>query len=203
MGVIGNSHGGFYPADKAKAEHIAATRIRSLSQIIHALAGLDEAGHYFWSGDREAARNTTEVTFSLLKSARDELDGLVSCEAEFAEIEDESPKLRKAQELGIHWPSSEFRTRNLAGDRRIIAMIDHLLLSEEAALDGLDSNDLKPSYVAVSSPGRTLAEHVCHHLLDVLSNSRLTHEMSDVVYGELVKEGSVQPEFEFSGPAQP
>jgi hypothetical protein len=87
------------------------------------------------------------------------------------------------------------------GDRRIVAMIDHLCLVEQRPIEGLTGNDLKPFYSAVASAGRNLAEAVCHHLLQLVEDSRFTHEASDVVNAGLVAEQTSAAAHEFTGPA--
>lgn len=201
MGLIGNSHGGFIPEERSLAEAIAATRLSALGRAVQGLSYFDEAGKNFWSGDREGAANSFALGFSLLKGARDNLDSLQDQDVELAKRISTNLKMTTAAELGIVTRGESELTDLTTGDRRIVAMIDHILLQEQAALAGTGSNDFQPCYRALASPGRHLMEDLTTHLNTVVRVSRFTHEWSDAVMRVINREEDMDPQQEFVGPA--
>lgn len=200
MGAVLNNHTRPRPLERALAESVAATRARALAQVIQGLSGFDESGKYFWEGDRAAASQSTTIAFSLLRGARDDLLDLQDKEVQLAADSGDNPKLNAGRRMGIVPDTAGALMQVTTGDRRIVAMIDHLLLVEATAVAGIDSNDFQPYYQAISSPARHLLEDVLKHLQTVLEFSRLTHEWSDVVMREVNREEHRDPHEEFVGP---
>lgn len=202
MGVIGNSHGGGGAPERELAEDIAAIRLKSLGEIVVGLSKFDDAGHYFWGGKTDDAVRTTTDAFVLLRSAREQLVALQDRDVELHARIRTNAKATTAAAIGITTHGEEDLTQLVAGDRRIAAMLDHLLLQEEAAVAGISSNDFQPYYRALSSPGRHLLEDVIGHLATVVRVSRFTHEWSDAVMSVINRERELDPHAEFVGPVQ-
>ncbi len=206
MGVTQNVHTGGGAPEKAMAERIATTRARSLAKILEASASFDEAGQHYWEseymadreGCLEAACEASRRAYDLLRQAR---EGLLEASREdilFEDAHERSPRLIKAREMRLdeyEYKTRRFLAERLAYDRRIIDLIDHLSITEESALKGLEEGSLRDLYVAVSSVSRQLIDATTEHIRQITAASRVTHEVAYTV--EMVWEMEKQPDLTF------
>ncbi len=202
MGVIQNVHTGGSAPERAMAERIATLRARSLAKILEATAFFDEAGQHYWESEYiaeqeaclKASVETARRAFDLLRQAR---KGLLESSQEdilFEDAHELSPRLIKAREMRLdeyEYKTRRFLGERLAYDRRIVDLIDHLLITEETALQGLGQGNLRAIYVAVSSASRQLVEVAAEHIQRITAASRVTHEVAYTV--EMVWEMEKQP----------
>jgi hypothetical protein len=184
MGIVANRHTGFLPDTKAEAERIAATRTNALASIVEAMASFDRAGQHYWQSDLETAVENCKRSFALLREARAMLHETSIADIRFEEEHKQSPKLIKSLELGLdhyEYKPNRFLAQALAYDRRLIAVIEHLLASETVAVQALENGDLKTMYVAVSTIGRYTLEVAAEYLQHIVHDSRITHEVADTI----------------------
>lgn len=184
MGIISNRHTSFLPDTKAEAERIAATRTNALALIIQAMASFDTAGQHYWQSDLNTATEDCNRSFALLREAKTMLHAASTADIKFEDQHKQSPKLIKALELGLdeyEYKPNRFLAKTLTYDRRLIALIDHVLTGETLAVNALENGDLKTLYVAVSTVGRTTLEVAAEYLQHIVRDSRITHEVADTV----------------------
>ena len=116
----------------------------------------------------------------------------------FEDAHQKSPRLIKAHELGLN--EYQYRPRRalgerLAYDRRMIDLVDHLLPTQDAAIQGLSEGNMRALYTAVSTTSRHLLEVAAEHLSQFIAAARVTHEVAYIV--EMVWELEKQPEVTF------
>lgn len=184
MGAVLNNHTAYPALNKAEAERIAVVRARSIASIVEAAAAFDEAGQAFWEDRYDDAGSYATSGFELLRTARDDLARVARSDIAYEDTHRQSKKRMKAIELGLdshEYNTDRFLAARLAYDRRLVDLIDHILLSEVPATRGVGGGDMSTLYKAVSSPMRTLLEVATDQLDSLVHQARVTHEVANTV----------------------
>ncbi|MCY8580119.1 hypothetical protein MOE23_07745 [Bacillus haynesii] len=184
MGVVANNcRSSKVPAMKSKAEALAVRAQESLVEVYLGAIEFDRAGEYYFAGDKVKAIAAIKEGFKKLKHAR---NLLVDVQHRELEMHPHNTKKFETKYEEIMYDEKEmkeiFRIR-VRGIQNVIQCIDHLTYvnAEEKAVEALENNDFNSLYNSVSNSARELITAALQHNMNVIQQSKYTHETSDVI----------------------
>ncbi|MCY7816281.1 hypothetical protein P9D36_03500 [Bacillus haynesii] len=184
MGVVANTcRSSRVPAMKSKAEALAVKTQESLVEVYLGAIEFDRAGEYYFAGDKMKAIAAVKEGFKKLKHAK---NLLINVQHKELEMHPHNTKKFDTKYEEIMYDEKEmeeiFRVR-VRGIQNVIQCIDHLTYvnAEEKAVEALENNDFNSLYNSVSNSARELITAALQHNMNVIKQSKYTHETSDVI----------------------